>query len=227
VRGGVLNEEVGEQVDRWCEERGIRCLYLLADANDADTARAAARLGYRQVDDRLTFRHELKELGAEPWHSPGPISVRTAKSEDLPALESLATSSHRHTRFYFDGGFPLERCGLLYVRWIERAQREAGHELLIAEQDGKTIGYHAIRMPGPEPGRLDLIALEPSARGRGLGRALLRSSLRRLRDQGAEAVLTSMQARNVTALRSHERVGFVAERAQVWHHKWYGEPNGS
>ena len=32
---------------------------------------------------------------------------------------------------------------------------------------------------------------------------------------------TAMQARNVGPVRGHERAGFVLERVDIWHHKWF------
>ena len=120
-----------------------------------------------------------------PWHSPGPLTIRRANEADLEVLRPLARTSHRSTRFYFDGGFPVDRCDELYARWIERALAEPERELLVAEVDGAPAGYHALRLPGADPARADLIALDPAHRGRGIGRALLLSTLRLLRDHGA------------------------------------------
>lgn len=234
VAGGTLGEERAAAADEWCEERGIDCLYLLAAAEDAESSRVAARHGYRAVDVRLGFRHDLERLGERPWHSPGgdevrrdspgTIEVRRASEHDLEALRPLARSSHRTTRFYFDGRFAADRCDELYVRWIERAVADRGRELLVMVADGEPVGYQALRLPGPEPARLELIALDPVRRGRGLGRALLLSALRLLRDRGAPSVATATQARNVGPVRAHERVGFLLESAGVWHHKWFRAP---
>lgn len=226
VRGPRLDLELAQAAQRWCLDRGVDCLYLLADADDAETARVAARHGFRVVDVRLNLRHDLSGLGSEPWHSPGTLSVRRAEDRDLPGLARIAAASHRTTRFYFDGNFPAERCDALYVRWVERAFADPEHELLVAELEGEAVGYHALRLPGPEPARADLIAIDPRHRGRGLGAELLRSSLRLLRDLGAERVATAMQARNTGAVRGHERDGFLLESTQVWHHRWYQERNG-
>lgn len=222
VRGSRLGAKRAQEVDRWCREHRVDCLYLLADARDSETARIAAQHGHRVVDVRLTFEHELEGLGGAAWHSPGPCSVRLASEDDLPALRPLAASSHHDSRFYFDGCFAEDRCDELYVKWIERALRDPGFELLVPVLEERPIGYQAIRLPGVEGGRLDLVALDPRHQGRGLARHLLVSALRRLAELGADRVLTSLQARNVASLRAHERIGFVVERTEVWHHKWYG-----
>ncbi len=186
----------------------------------------AAKHEFRVVDVRLNLGHDLGGLGAEPWHSPGPLRVRLGAAEDLRTLRPLAARSHRSTRFYFDGRFPRDRCDALYERWIERALAGRDRELLVADLEGAPIGYQAITLPEGGTGRVDLIAVSPEHRARGLGRALLLSALRRLRALGAHRVVTAMQARNALAVRRHEDVGFVIELTQVWHHKWYRGPDG-
>jgi ribosomal protein S18 acetylase RimI-like enzyme len=227
LRSDTLEAARASDADRWCTQRGVDCLYLLADSNHPETSRVAARHGYRVVDVRLNLRHELGGLGTEAWHSPGPLRVRPGSARDLGQLIPLAARSHRHSRFYFDGRFPEERCGALYARWIERAVNDPARELLVAEIDDSPVGYQALGLPEQGRGRLDLIALKPEYRGRGLGRAVLLAALRRLRGLGAEVVLTAMQARNADAVRAHERIGFALELTQIWHHKWYGAANGT
>src|SRR5262245_9969910 len=147
ARGDTLDAERAERADEWCLDMGIDCLYLLADADAAETARVAAAQGYRAVDVRLTMKHALAGLDAEPGRSPGPLRLRPAKTEDLVALRPLAAGSHRGTRFYFDGTFPRDRCDALYVSWIERAIEDEARELIVAEVDGRAIGYQAMLRP--------------------------------------------------------------------------------
>lgn len=225
-RGDAMDEAAAAAADGWCREREIDCLYLLADAEDAETARVAARHGHRVVDVRLDMRHDLEGLPDRPWHSAGAIAVRRAEPADLEALAPIAARAHLSTRFYFDGGFPRERCDALYVSWLERALADPSRELLAAERDGKAIGYHALGLPDSGQGRADLIGLDPAHRGRGLGEALLTSSLLLLRELGAGSVATSMQARNASPVRGHERVGFRIESTRIWHHRWYRSADG-
>ena len=162
---GGLDEQQAADADRWCAQNGVDCLYLLVAADDAETERVASRHGFRPVDVRLGLRHDLDGLGELPWHSPGPLTVRRANEADLEVLRPLARTSHRSTRFYFDGGFPVDRCDELYARWIERALAEPERELLVAEVDGAPVGYQAVRLPGANPARADLIALDPDTAG--------------------------------------------------------------
>jgi GNAT superfamily N-acetyltransferase len=69
--------------------------------------------------------------------------------------------------------------------------------------------------------RMELLAIDEAHHGKGLGRALLSSELRRAESCGASAVETAIQESNARALRGHLTVGFTPIRREVWHHKWF------
>lgn len=225
MRGGRLDDQRADAIDRRCLESGIRCLYFLADA-DAATARAAALHGYREVDVRVTLRHGLEGLGEQSRDSP--VAIREATERDLPELCALAARSHHNTRFYLDGGFPRDRCDALYASWVERGIEDPERTVLIPEMPGGPAGYEVVRHPDSEgTGRLELIAVTEDHSGRGLGRALLLSSLRLVADREGTAAVTVTQRRNEASISAHESVGFQIHRSEVWYHKWYPEPHGS
>jgi ribosomal protein S18 acetylase RimI-like enzyme len=222
VNGDSLDHETAEAIDDWCRDQGIRCLYFLAQADDAESARIAAERGYRVVDERLTIRHPLDQPPLVPKEVAGGWRIRDATEDDLETLCEIAARSHRNTRFYFDGGFPAERCDELYREWVRRGLRDEARQLRVPEREGELAGYQVIRPPAPGgEGVLDILALDDRHRGRGIGRLLLSDSLAWLDARGAPAVLTVLQARNVASVRLHERVGFLTERVEIWHHRWY------
>src|SRR6476659_4643159 len=62
VTPGALTMEGPEAIDAWCRDRGVRCLYLCADAADTETARLAAGHGFRVVDVRVISRRPYAGL---------------------------------------------------------------------------------------------------------------------------------------------------------------------
>jgi GNAT superfamily N-acetyltransferase len=220
VNGETLDRERAEAVDDWCLDQGIRCLYLLTGAGDAESARVASERGYRVVDQRVTIRHSLDPPARDPlldgWR------IRDATADDLETLCELAARSHHDTRFYFDGRFPAERCDDLYREWVRRGFRDESRQIRVPELDGAIAGYQVIGPPAPGGERvLDLLAIDDRQRGKGVGRMLLSDSVAWLGSRGAEAVVTVLQARNVASTRLHEQVGFLTEKVETWHHRWY------
>ena len=150
VTGDRLSPGAAEAIDDWCSDLGVRCLYFLADAGDADGARVAANHGYRMVDVRLTARRPMDEVTDLPVPAAETVEVREATDEDFDYARRLAARSHRGSRFYFDGGFPRERCDALYESFVLRGFRDPNRTLRVPLMEGEPAGYHVLGPLGPE-----------------------------------------------------------------------------
>jgi dTDP-4-amino-4,6-dideoxy-D-galactose acyltransferase len=215
-----LDRDSAAEIDMWCIAQGVRCLYLMLDPEDEESAAAADADDYRLVDVRLTLRHDL-----DPVPAPDPdVPIRGAELRDLDALTALAGRSHRDSRFYHDGGFPPERCDALYATWIADAVRDPNRWVGVREVEGRAVGYQAVRPPGDAGvAVMEILAVDESHRREGIGRNLLFAGLRWGRSAGAIAVETATQERNRVSLETHLALGFVCTRRDAWHHKWYGK----
>jgi dTDP-4-amino-4,6-dideoxy-D-galactose acyltransferase len=198
---------------------GIDCAYLLLDAADTAALRAAEDAGFRVVDVRLTIACALERADARAPIA-GCASVRRAEASDVPALQAIARVSHRDSRFYADPQFPRERCDALYARWIERKCGGAAAAVFTAGERGATCGYLSCDLPEAGVGQLDLLAVAPEARGRGVAAALTAHALAWFRDSGRTRARLVTQGRNANALRHFARFGFAAERVELWLHRW-------
>ena len=217
-----LDRDAAGRVDEWCRANEVRCIYLLADAEDADTSRVAGESGFRVVDFRLVVRRALGGLAEPHLGGLAGMEFREAAEADLGHLREIASVSHRGSRFYFDAGFPDARCATLYEAWIDRGFADPDRNLWVATLEGMPAGYQVVGPAAPDGiRRLELLAVDPNRHGRGIGAALILSTMGTLRSEGAGETWTILSARNVPSIRLHERVGFLTERVQVWHHKWY------
>ncbi|HVU03684.1 MAG TPA: GNAT family N-acetyltransferase [Polyangiaceae bacterium] len=195
----------------------FRCVYLLANGDDAETALRTTDLGFVYVDGRLTLSVDLPAGGAESA-SGGP--VRAARDADLPELERIAGSVHGESRFYFDARFPRDRVDELYRIWIRKAVREDSAGVLVADAGAGACGYTTCRIRPDGVGEIGLVGVAESVRGRGLGKALSAAALRWFSARGAGTAEVVTQARNVTAQRLYLSAGFVPARFQVWYHRF-------
>jgi GNAT superfamily N-acetyltransferase len=227
VTGDTLTAESAEAIDDWCADHGIRCLYFLADPGDPETARVAAAHGYRLVDVRITMRRSLEGIGELPLGGPENLAIRAATEAEHEYVRALAARSHRGSRFYFDGGFPAERCDALYEAWMERGLRDPERTVRIPLVGRDPAGYHLL---APVDAGLEtqgeLTAVDPRYRRTGIYRALHVSWFRLSAERGALATRCPMSARNVASLRLHNQLGFLTEGIEVWHHKWFGDGHG-
>jgi GNAT superfamily N-acetyltransferase len=221
VTGSSLDDASAAEIDDWCRERGIRCLYFSASADDAQSARVAAERGYRVVDVRITGRHSLDGLDELP-QPPAGMVVRDAEEDEVPNLRALAARSHRLSRFRLDGGFPEARCDAMYEAWIERGFRDPERRLRVAMLDGEPAGYHVQAPRGPDgTAHGELAAVDERHRGNGVAFALHVTALRFDAESGAIAHVGNHSVTNIAIIRVHERLGYRTEKAEIWHHKWY------
>lgn len=196
-----------------CDRDGFRCTFLLAAADDAATAQAAEAVGFVPVDTRVTLRREPGP-GPAAREPAAAISIRAAGGPDEEELAALARVAHTDTRFYFDPRFPRPRAGELYAAWIRRGLDDGSRHVLLAERDGKMLGYVVI---ASEPHAIELIAVAEPARGQGVGRALVAAAVA---ERPEEPTLVVTQARNVPALRLYQSNGFQVDTAETWYHRW-------
>ncbi len=82
----------------------------------------------------------------------------------------------------------------------------------VARRDGRAIGWVIGRVFDDGRGCVEGLAVARSARGLGVGRALLLHSLAELLSRGATSLATGVQAENERALGLYRDVGFAVER---------------
>jgi ribosomal protein S18 acetylase RimI-like enzyme len=98
--------------------------------------------------------------------------------------------------------------------------QETGSGLdLVAEQDGRVVGWgcHGPYRDGEHrtaDAELYALYVDPALRGRGIGRALLDTSVRACAAAGHPRMLLWVLKENVPARRFYERAGFRADGAQ-------------
>ena len=144
------------------------------------------------------------------------ISVRQAKPRDIPRLVELET-------ICFDGIYSEHR----YSRSdFERAVEDRDYTLLLAESDargiiGCAVGRKQNRKSGLT-GDVISIAVDPSARGNGVGKRLLRALLGRLSRQGCGRKVAEVAESNEPSRRLIRGAGFAPERRL---NDYYGKGN--
>ena len=203
------------------EREAVECLYLLADAADIETIRAAERHDFNLVDVRVQLQCDRVTQGDE--HAPM-TAVRQATVDDLPALAAIARVSHDATRFHVDEHFDRDRVADLYACWVERSiAGELAEAVWVVEVDNRPGGYVTLQaLPGTT--QIGLIAVDARYRGRGLGGQLIAASRRWSARQGRPLLTVVTQGRAAAAVRFYEREGFRTQSVHFWYHRWFVAP---
>jgi ribosomal protein S18 acetylase RimI-like enzyme len=213
-------------VTEWCNARNIDCLYWLCPAHEYRAIRQAEANQFCLVDIRLTMQCGHESLRHKNTRNTM-ASIRLAIEPDKQTLMEIAKESHRNTRFFNDGHFPVRLCEELYGTWIGRdlLQRD-GRVVLVAESNSETVGYVACRTGQDETGQIDLLAVKESTSGNGIGRQLLFAAYEWLINNGAKQATVVTQGANPVAQRLYQQCGFRTKSVEFWYHKWFTREKG-
>jgi dTDP-4-amino-4,6-dideoxy-D-galactose acyltransferase len=205
-------------VESWCRAQRIECLYFLADPNHEETSRLATEHHFQFVDARVTLDLELSPATPVPGESE---LIRLARATDLPALRQMARRLHHDSRFFFDNRFDPALSERMFEAWIEKSCARPEGPVFVADWAGRPAGYIACRQPQPDLGQVDLLGVDDSAQGNGLGGKLISTALRWFAAQPVRRVQVVTQGRNVRAQRLYQRSGFVTHSVELWYHRWF------
>jgi ribosomal protein S18 acetylase RimI-like enzyme len=225
VPEGELTPSLMREVDAWCADNAIDCIYYLAGIDDPESRRVAGRNGFDLVDVRVELSRGLAGGGDRELSTNGAgAAVRRATGADLSPLKAIAGESHTNTRFYRDGRFAAERCRSMYEIWMEKCVNDDSGFVVVADVDGDVVGYVTGGTDSEGRGLIGLVGVKDAVRGRNIGSRMVRGALAGFREQGVEVVRVATQGENVAAQRLYQRCGFLTDSLYLWHHKWFRTP---
>lgn len=134
--------------------------------------------------------------------------IREATEADLPAILDIYNDAVRDTTAIWN-----EVIVDLDNRRQWMADRQGrGFPVLVAELDGRTVGYASYGDWRPHDGyrhtREHSIYVDKTCRGQGLGRLLLESLVAAARDKGVHVLIGCIEAGNEGSIALHTRLGF-------------------
>ncbi|WP_432124871.1 N-acetyltransferase family protein [Streptomyces sp. C10-9-1] len=139
---------------------------------------------------------------------PAAFGVRPARASDEEPLARLDREAWSTLHAVYPRPLPP------YPPFFDAAHRPA--DFLVAEEDGRLLGYIRLVPPTPLPSnrhvrQIQGLAVAVRARGRGVGRALLRAACAEAVRQGAHRVTLRVLGHNRPARALYEAEGFRVE----------------
>ncbi len=211
------------EIDRWCTQHRIDCVYFLADPLDPPTLRQAESSGYHLVDIRMALARDLGDWSPPP-SARSTATVRPMESAALPDVKAIAARNHRHTRFYADPYFPQEKCDQLYATWIENSYHGFADVVLIALEEQVPVGYITCKIHPDQAGEIGLLGVAPQYRGRGIGQTLVTAGFEWFVRHHVRRVRVVTQGHNIPSQRLYQRCGFYTDSVHLWYHRWFRAP---
>lgn len=135
------------------------------------------------------------------------VRIRRAEGRDLEAINRIYNAEIEEGTATWDT-----------APWTMEQRRAwfAGHDdltpVFVAEHDGEPVGFAYVTLVSQKHGwrftREDTIYVDERFRGQGVGDALLRALLDRLRAIGVRLVIASITSTNEASIRLHRKYGF-------------------
>jgi GNAT superfamily N-acetyltransferase len=208
------------QALEWGAAEGVQLLYFLAD-DDVESWSVACDAGFRPKDIRVEMALD------RTWpRLPGPgvsnrVALREAVPADLTDLLPIASSAHTDSRFFADAAVSRDKAHELYEVWLTRSvEKTIADVVFVAEIDGRAVSYITARI-ADHVGSIGLVGVGESARGRGVGMAMVQHTLQWFTARNVRGVTVVTQGRNVMAQRVYQRCGFLTSATRLWFHRWF------
>ncbi|WP_086846625.1 GNAT family N-acetyltransferase [Amycolatopsis kentuckyensis] len=148
----------------------------------------------------------------------GDVEIRPPRAEEYAAAGEVTVQAYEADGHLADDvGYDAT------LRDVAR-RAEAAEVLVAVDGAGLVVGTVTVVHPGSEyaeisrPGELEfrMLAVAPSARGRGIGEALIKAVFDRARALGLRKVVLSSLDRMHSAHRLYERLGFTRLAERDW-----------
>ena len=201
------------------KDRSVRLAYYSFPWDDVGLRAIAQEQGGRMVDRKVTYAAECSEIVARDA-SPGVEVVRYDAGEPDATLIRLARQSGEFSRFRTDPAVEPRVFEHIYDSWIRNSvSRAIAADVFVARVDGRTAGLVTVG-ERCDRGDIGLLAVDASARRRGVGRALVARARDWTMSRGMRAAQVVTQGENTAACALYEACGYRAERMLAVFHFW-------
>lgn len=194
-------------------EAGLKGCWLIScrvPEGDSAAARDLESKGFRPVETLVTLRRSLDPAVAAP------ADVGPATAPEHAETVAIARGGFTYDRFHADPQVPKPLADRLKAQWVENGLKGRSDLGLLARADGAVQGFILCMRAGVEA-VIDLIAVAPAHRGKGVGRRLVAGALAHYAGR-ARAMRVGTQAANAPSIRLYESMGFAVQSRHVTFH---------
>lgn len=210
---------------------GMEGLVARVGARDFLAARVLEAAGFFLADLSVEWLLDFKDLPLARPQTPAGMGVRPWKPADQEPLKDLAAASFCDLEAYADR-FALDPrlragCPELYRRWMDNCfNGRQADMVLVLEAGGEPQGFITLKKAPAGSGIqagcgwVNLNALNPGLRGRGLYNLLLRQGLDWLAAQGARRARVRTKLSQAAVIRAWSRLGGRQVYSDMTFHLW-------
>jgi predicted N-acetyltransferase YhbS len=147
------------------------------------------------------------------------VIIRPYKTGDINDLITLTLQAFEPIFISFEKILGPHIYPIIYPDWrknqtegVEKISQDEKISLLVAEVDGKVVGYIAYELSNDKTGEVQLLAVLPEYQNHGIGTQLNTFALQKMKEGGMKlaVVSTGGDESHVPARRSYEKAGYAA-----------------
>lgn len=167
-------------------------------SNNFSLAHSLEKNGFILVDGLISLSLDLTKTDAEKIKE-----IRICREKDLEQMKKITKGLFSSTRITNDP-ITSKKADNYYYKWIENSIKRSSDSVLIWEEKNEILGFIIVT----KKGRIPLVGVIEKARGKGIGKKLLKASFNVFKSWGIEEVFIDTQMGNIAALRTYQRIGF-------------------
>jgi len=202
--------------------KGTRLVSARTNALETSAMLAVQRSRFVYMDTTMRYAFDL---GPSPPPIQSTVLLREARDEDQDSLTEIA-ATYTENRFHYDPKIPRDKADEMYRLWIRNSLRGDADWIVVAELDGKPVGFttnknhpELITDRGGWVGEMVFSAVSPQARGRDVYTSMIHAGLLHFHG-AADLVYLGCLASNVAVQRAWQRLGFRVTSAACSFHRW-------
>ncbi len=136
------------------------------------------------------------------------VTIRGYRTDDADEVlrVNAAAFAHHPEQGSMDAANLAER---MAEPWFDPAG------LLVADADDGLLGFHWTKQHSADLGEVYVVAVDPAAQGRGLGRALTAAGLAHLAALGVRRIILYVESDNAPAIATYSKLGFTHTETHV------------
>jgi ribosomal protein S18 acetylase RimI-like enzyme len=194
-------------------EVGWKHLAVRINSSKHGLIHALEAAGFRTVDIQATLVHSLAEtVASSPVRRS--VEVRALSDRDFGSVKHIAQGAFRQSRLYADSALDKDAADRLHVKWLANNLRGRADINLGGFDRGKAVGFVSCTLAHQENfetasprAHIDLIAVDESFRGKGIGKTLIRAALDYYRGR-CPMISVGTQGTNYPAFQLYQGCGF-------------------
>lgn len=187
--------------------------YAKVDVNALDCVHLLETRGFRLIDTSVQFD---KSLQPEKKFA-GNCMVRLAGPFDEAALALLGRNCFSFSRFHLDTNITRETADMIKGEWVSNYfSGRRGDAMVVAEVDGRQVGFLQLIFQRPDALVIDLIAVDAQQRRKGVAGDMILFAEKSFAE--FPKIIVGTQVSNTPSIRTYEEAGFRLRSAEYVFH---------